>query len=333
MKIQNSPAWSPLQRPTQKLEATADGKVRLDSIRWGLNEQGQRADWTGEFGEAVLDPAQVKNVYLGVKPFSPRALAAHSTLIFEMAEPIQGPDGRSDSGLVLSMEARLRAGEQYKLLKTLNGKYEVVYQLGTLTDLMQKSTRKEANQQYRYLLDLEPSQKQELLKRALEAAVAERGEERYNLFTNSCHSVAIDLVNSVVPEDQQMKRWLLPGVYNPLAAFPPYADILFARQDLLADSDPVVVNPDPRIHPEAPQQPTRSAQILREVTGNPAFKPLMGVAGGAVGGALGYAIQSLPAALTVPLGALGGAYLAWEAAETVERRSHTVHESASKYVS
>ena len=332
MKIQNSPGWSPIQKPTRQLEQLPDGKVRLDSIRWGLNEEGERADWTGSFGEAVLDPAQVKNVYLGVKPFSPRALAAHSTLIFEMAEPIQGPEGRVDAGLVLSMEARLRAGEQYKLLKTLNGKYEVVYQLGTLTDLMQKSTRKEANQQYRYLLDLEPSQKQELLKRTLEAAVAERGQERYNLFTNSCHSVAIDLVNSVVPEDQQMDRWLLPGVYNPLAAFPPYADILFARQDLLADTNAVVVNPDPRVHPSAPQEPTRTTQILRDISGTAAFKPLMSVAGGAIGGALGYALQSLPAALSVPVGALGGAYLAWEAAETVERRSHTVHESTSRYI-
>lgn len=332
--------WANYQKASTRLEKGPDGSFNVNHVRWGFREEGEARDWPGIFQDAKIDPRHIKNVYLGVKPFKPEILAAHSVLIFEMHEdhPVTNSEGQKDKGLVLSMEARLHQGERYSMPKTLSGKYGVVYQLGTFTDLVQKSTRRENHQQILYKLDLNQQQKEQLLINTLEAAVASREGQFYNLFTNSCHSVCIDLVSSVVPQDQQMHRWLLPHVYNPAAALPPYGDMLFAGHHLLAHESRRVIQPDESLHGPQPGQ-TRFGAVMKDISSSSLFAPvcgtLGGIAGASAGVALAQAVDLLPPAVGIPMavavGGYAGAKTALAVAGAVHRRSHSIYEPSSQH--
>jgi hypothetical protein len=315
--------WSTLQRPAGQLTVSGEGTLEVEKVRWALKEEGPAADWPGVFSDAKVDPSHVKNVYLGVKPFAPDLLAAHDVLIFEMDEdhPVVSSDGRQDSGLVLSMEAKLAQGDHYAIKKTLTGKYPVLYQLETWSELVQKTTRRENHDQILYKLDLTQDQNEQLLKNALEVACADRKDEKYNLFTNSCHSAAVDLVNSVVDEDHQMKRWLLPHVYNPLALFPAQGDILFAGKDLFADQPRLVIHPDSELHPaEAHPKSSVIGKALKAAASSSVFGPAC-MAVGAMGGTLAaLSLSQISPLLSVPIGLGVGAKLGHFIAETTERR-------------
>jgi hypothetical protein len=318
--------WSDVQRRAGKLTSHADGSLSVDAVRWGFTEQGASTnEWSGIFADARLDPKHVKNVYLGIKPFKPKALAAHSVLIFEMDEnhPITNSKGEKESALVLSMEAKLAQGEQYGLGKTLSGKYGVVYQLQTWTDLMQKTGRREGLNQILYKLELNQEQRTALVEKSLAEACKPRQDDRYHLFTNSCHSAVIDLVNSVAEENRQMARWLLPKVYNPMALFPAQGDLIFYGQQLLAAQDRVIVQPDSAMHPDKMYVQGAVARTLRQASGSSLWTPACVVAG-AVGGALaGLAVNGLPSLLTVPVLAGAGAGLGKLLADTAELRTHS----------
>lgn len=332
--------WANFQKASTRLEKRPDGSYNVDNVRWGFREEGEAKEWPGIFKDLNIDPRHIKNVYLGVKPFKPEILAAHSVLIFEMDDdhPVTNAEGQTDRGLVLSMEARLHQGERYSMPKTLSGKYGVVYQLGTFTDLMQKTTRRENLSQILYKLELDDKQKEQLLKNTLEASVAGREGQYYNLFTNSCHSVAIDLVSSVVPDKQKMHRWLLPHVYNPAAALPPYGDMLFAGHHLLSHEARRVIQPSEELF--GPQRgQTRLGSVLREISSSPLFTPTVGtvgaIAGAAGGAALVNAVNLLPPIVGIPLGVVAGGYVGARTgvavAETIERRTNSVYEPSSKY--
>jgi hypothetical protein len=325
--------WSSLQQPSTQLQELPDGHLHLNVVRWGLNEQGPPEQWTGHFSDCRIDPKQIKNVYIGQKPFAPTALAAHTTLIFEMDEkhPITNREGGSDPALVLSMEARMREGEPYVIKETLKGTYPVVYQLQTWTDLVQKSTRKEPLEQIRYKLELTEAQKEQLLRNTLAAASAPRETDRYNLFTNSCHSAAIDLVNTVMPEEQQVNRWILPHIYNPLAAFPAHGDILYAEHGWLSNEPRMVVQADDRLYPGVNQAPGWLHETSRNLSSSNLWKPACGLAGAAAGAALGAALPGIAGPIAATLGALGGARVGLALGETVRRRTHNEVHSASEF--
>lgn len=319
------PPWSNVQARAGKLTRQPDGTLSVDTVRWAFKEEGPSNEWSGIFADATIDPRRVKNVYLGLKPFSVKSLVAHSVLVFEMDEshPVKNSQGGQDSAIVLSMEAKLAQGEEYSMRKTLSGKYGVVYQLQTWTDLMQKTGRREGLNQLLYKLDLNAEQKEQLVQNALAAATAPRQDDRYHLFTNSCHSAAIDLVSSAVEDKRQISRWLLPKVYNPLALFPAHGDVLFHGHQLLAHHDRLVVQPDQELHPGKLLKQGPLAESLRQASSSPFWTPAC-VATGAVGGALaGLAVSQLPQLLTVPLMAGVGAGLGKLFADTTEVRTHS----------
>ena len=336
MKIQaNQSPWSNLQSPATRLQSLANDTLHVDNVRWGLNEEGKPLDWSGRFSDATIDPRAVKDVYIGVKPFAPTALAAHTTLIFEMDEehPVSNSQGQKDPALVLSMEARLHQGEDYSMKETLKGTYPVVYQLQTWTDLVQKSTRREALQQIRYKLDLNAQQQEQLLRNTLEKACSPYPNERYNLLTHSCHTAVIDLVNSVQPEEKQIDRWILPHVYNPMALLPSVGDVLFAGHDWFTQDNRLLVPPDARLHPQAAQGPSKMEKVGRAVSGSVAWKPLCALSGACAGAALGSTLGSaLPGPLGMALGGVLGSALTLSLGETVRRRSHTDYVPASQFL-
>lgn len=318
--------WSNVQARAGKLTTLPDGSLHVESVRWGFKEEGaQTKDWVGIFADAKVDPKHVKNVYLGIKPFNPKLLAAHSVLIFEMDEdhPVTNSKGEKESAIVLSMEAKLAQGEAYGIGKTLSGKYGVVYQLQTWKDLMQKTGRREGLNQILYKLDLDESQRAKLVTNTLTEACAPRLDDKYHLFTNSCHSAAIDLVNTVTPDSQQMKRWLLPKIYNPMAVFPAQGDMIFAGQQLFAAQDRLIVQPDAAMYPEGMYTQGPVARTLRQASSSAAWAPACILAGALGGAVAGLALHQLPSLLAVPALAGAGGALGALFADTTKLRTHS----------
>lgn len=317
--------WSNLQGLAGRLRADKQGNMKVDNVRWGLLEEGPSANWAGIFADAQIDPKHIKNIYLGVKPFNPKVLVAHDVLIFEMDEqhPITNSQGKKDSALVLSMEARLGTGEKYSMGKTMNGTYPVVYQLQTWSDLVQKTTRREGLEQHLYKLDLNQEQKEQLLKNSLQAACDPRPEERYGLVTNSCHTAAYQLVNTVIEPEQKVEQYLVPHVLNPLGMFPALADVLYSEHKLLAEQSRLVIQPDATLHPDKVVGQGFLEKTLRAASSSKAWGGAC-LATGAVGGSLAaLAITQISPWLSVPVAAVVGAKIGQVAGDTIERRTHS----------
>lgn len=324
MNINGQPRpWSNFQSVPTNLRTTGDGRLDVDNVRWGFdNSQGVELGKTpGVFSNMRIDPEHVKDVYLGVKPFDPTVLAAHSVLVFEMDDqhPVTNSKGQQDSGFVLSPEAHFHEGEVYEM----KGSYEMVYQLGSWSDTVEKTTRREGLNQIRYKLDLTPEQKKELCRRSLDLAVQDHTGEKYNMFSNSCHSITVDLVNSVVPEGQKIHRDLMPHVYNPMAVLPPYGDIVFAGHHLLAHEPREVVQTDTG----KPIAPTRTSRLLQSLSHTRGWQAACAVTGALVG-ALAVPLVGPVALAVVPY----AAHLGRSLGDTLARRADSVYTPASRYL-
>ncbi|MFN8610728.1 MAG: DUF4105 domain-containing protein [Vulcanimicrobiota bacterium] len=312
--------WSNFQSVPTNLRRRPDGAVQIDNARWGFDKSTSVSvsEMPGRFDDLVVEPRHVKDVYLGVKPFAPTALAAHSVLIFEMdpMHPVTNSKGETDSGLVLSPEAHFHQGEAYDM----KGSYEMVYQVGTWKDTVEKTTVREGLNQVRYKLNLSSEQKQQLLENSLELALQDHSGECYNLFTRSCHSVTVDLLNSVIPEEQQIRRDLVEDVHNPLAVLPPYGDVLLAGHDLLADHPREVVQTDSG----APLRATRGSRLVQKLSRHTGLYRAACTGLGALAGSLSCAALGPLGLCLVP----GAAHLGRTVGETLARRANSVYTPA-----
>jgi len=286
--------WDPNQVPSQMIGKSGD-KFTVSNFRWGFKEEGVSESWKPQFANTEIDTSKVKNVYLTLQPFAPEVVAAHGLLVFEMEgdEAIKGENGEKDFGLALSVEARSPEGEAYNLLKGLKKTFGQVYQLGSLSDQMQKVGRKRGHKLVLHRLDIDSKQKKALLQNSLDAATEDRLGEWYHLLTNSCITADIDLINSVVPDSQQMARWSKIFKFSrPATMLPVVAGATLKKKGLLADEPVRVINPDPAIFPEIQHEKTGLHSTLGALSRSWAWKPGFVLSGTGVGGALGHVIGS-----------------------------------------
>lgn len=315
--------WDPQQVPSQMVRREGD-RFTLSNFRWGFQETGAAKDWTPQWAQTELDTSKVKDVYLTLQPFSPELVAAHGLILFEMEsdDAVKGANGERDFGLALSVEARSPEGQDYDLLKGLKKTFGQIYQLGSLSDQLQKVGRQRGHKLVPHRLNLEPEAKKQLLQDSLEAATQDRLGEWYHLLTNSCITADIDLINGVVPQDQQMARWSKVFKFSrPATMLPVVAGATLKSKGLLADEPVKVINPDSSIFPDIQQKKTALHEILGSLSRGWAWKPGFVLAGAGVGGVLGHALGSqlgpLAEVAGSALGLLGGSYLGDRSADLI----------------
>lgn len=299
--------WRPDQSPSQLIRKNGS-EYTVDDFRWGFEEKGLPDEWKPDHQLAVIQADKVKDVYLAVEPFAPEVIAGHGLLVFEMEEDgaVTGPDGRQDFGFAVSVEARRPVGTEYGLIDGMKKKFGLVYELGSLSDQLQKVTRQRGHKLVLHRLDLDAEQKKTLAHNALDSAVEDRLGEWYHTITNSCYTGCVDLVNGVVPDSQKMARWSRHLKFARLAtSLPPMAGATLRSKGLLAQEPITVLNPEPTRWPDKQFEMGALKRVVGEASRSGLFKTGFALAGAGAGGALGYALGGVFG----EVGALAGAAL------------------------
>jgi len=310
-----------MQRPARLLERLPDGRVRLGDVRNGFTEPPEGAaggfnnTWEPRWTQITVDPSKLTGYSLIVEPFTPEWAAGHVMGMFEFSEPIPGLGTKQ---LVVSMEARLREGETYGLLKGLKKTFQPVFQLCSLGDRVQKSCRGQGHRMVVHKLELEPQQVRELFDNSINEVTRDHSKEWYHTTRNSCYTTQTDLINSVI--ESPIPRWLIPGVVErPSWAFPGSAGLTLLRNGLLGKEPARLLQPDRTLHPDLQVRPGKLRQTLHKASQNPVWGPACTLAGAALGGYAGHALAGLPG---LALGALGAGYAANMAADYAKVQTH-----------
>ncbi|MEQ8221355.1 MAG: DUF4105 domain-containing protein [Candidatus Eremiobacterota bacterium] len=325
--------WRKDQRPATYLGTTEDGKIHIGNVRLGFKEAEQKDKWEPVFKEVSIDPSKVKDVYFVVKPFSPEWIAGHTLAYFEFEEGhgVQTPDGETQNGLVVSFEARLKEGQTYNPIHGMKkDEYKSIYQLGSWKDVVQKTCRREGRKLIRYKLNLTPEQKKEFLKNSLDASLKDISNESYHTTRNSCYSNQLHLLNSVLPKDQQITEWLIPGVlHSPQTSLPKMGSFVLGSKGIIDDTGPVMTEPDKTLFPPEDNKGSFIKNAIKKFSEMKGWHVMSGVAGIVLGTALGS--LALPAAVALPTIGLIGGMLGEKTSHWMERESHTVTEPSEKY--
>jgi hypothetical protein len=234
--IHNQKPWSAIQQPPTRL-GQQDGAVKLSGVRWDIAEgpDGKLIE-QGIFRDTYIQPERVKDVYLVIKPFTdqPGNFPGHAQLDFEFEPdaPLRDSAGNTDKGLTISMEVRFRQGESWNPVPDQQNPQPIVYQLGTMTDSVEKATVFHKYPLQRYKLEISREQAQQLLRERLETATQDHSSNLYHPVKNSCLSTLIDAVNRVTPATQQISH------DEPGATVPIWANKVFYRHQLLDSPRP-----------------------------------------------------------------------------------------------
>lgn len=246
---------------------------------------------------------------MAIEPFAPEVVAGHGLMIFEMEEDgaVEGPDGRQDFGFAVSVEARKRVGDEYGLLKGTKKNFGMIYQLGSLSDQVQKVTRQRNHKLVLNRLVLNEEQKQKLVHDALDASVEDRLGEWYHTLTNSCYTASVDLINGVVEDDKKMARWTEHLRFSRLSTtLPALGGATLRNKGLLAKEPITYLKPDPELYPDNQKEAGAITRAVAKASRSGLFKPTFALVGAGTGGALGYTIGSLFGELPGYLGAAVG---------------------------
>jgi hypothetical protein len=303
MKIMQAPSYSSaqleskwqsmadngMQRAAHLLKKDADGKLHVDNVRWGFDENSSDPkQWTPRFRDTVIDPGNVKEVYIGEEPFAPKYVGGHGYAVIELAEPIANSDGEKDNRLVVSMEAWTPKGESYTAKKGMKPNFGVVFQLGSFGDRVHRITRKEGRSINLYKLDLSQEQKQEFAENALAAALKDRKGEFYHTLQNSCWGAQIQLLNTVLPEKQHIQRWTkMFHKVKMSAVLPSLSGLVLQRKGVWNEKHATEIVADQRMWPAQPKT-WISAQSQKPWWGTAGRLTGAGVAGSAAGALLGW---------------------------------------------
>lgn len=228
--------WSYKQKPPAKVSVDGDGVYTVANVRWGFDE---RKDEQGrnlpKWRTVKIDPRGAVRAYFALKLFAPEWLAAHGLLIykFDPKSPVVTEHGETSKGFAVSVEAYLKEGQKYDLMKGLKKSWPNVWQLSSLEDYVQLCALA-GQRMIIYELELTPDQVRRMLALSLEESFKDHAKDYYNTLSNSCFTNQIKMINAVIPEGRRIRDYLIPKVViNPFASLPRTLGFLLKRHDLL----------------------------------------------------------------------------------------------------
>jgi hypothetical protein len=282
-----------------------DGTWHLEGVRWGFEENGpDSSKWEPRFKDMRVNPADIKEVYIGVEPFPPEVVAGHGQAVLEFNSPLTNRDGESDNRLCVSLEAWTQPGDSYGLAKGMKKNFGVIYQLGSFADRVQRQARKEGRSIVLHRLNLTQEQKQAFVETSLKEAVKDRTGEYYNTITNSCFAAQVANLNQVLPERDQIHRWTNWVKFPRMSAtIPGTAGLVLERYHLRTTDNPIEILPDAKLHPNAKALEPRGR--IGELSQKGWWGTATRLTGAAAGVALGASLAGTPGAI------LGGVACSW----------------------
>ena len=291
--------------PAHLVDIAPDGTWHLEGVRWGFDETGpDHSQWVSRFKDIKVNPADIKEVYIGVEPFPPEFVAGHGQAVLEFNKPLTNRDGEQDYRMVVSLEAWTKPGESYGLGRGMKKNFGVIYQLGTFSDRVQRQARKEGRSIVLHRLNLTQDQKQAFVETSLKEAIKDRTGEYYNTLTNSCFGAQVANLNQILPEKDQIHRWTQWLNFPRMSAtIPGTAGLVLERYHLRTTDNPIEILPDARLHPNAKALKPRG--LLAELSQQGWWGTATRLSGAAAGVAVGASLAGTPGAI------LGGVALSY----------------------
>jgi hypothetical protein len=218
---------APLSYNQQPARVLAGAGVVIRNVRWGRTP----ADHKDYKWETVrIDPALIEKVIYGYKTLG----TGHTLLVFIFKEGgVTSSLGGSARALTFGAEGWSREPYGYTIGHALKGRYPLIWSAATFesyadyvvgsskTKILFKNTNLDKAQTARLF---------ELLLARIEET--NRGQETYNLFTNSCTNNPVNLINQVVPKAQRISLEVA-GVTNLNAAIPVLAVKRYVKKGVL----------------------------------------------------------------------------------------------------
>ncbi len=236
----NDVVWKNRQR-VAALVNKSDGIYKVCNVRWGFTgtESGDEDKILAKWRTVTVDTNGVTEAYFVMKPFAPEWIAGHSFFMFEFDRdhPVVTEYGEKSYGFIVSLEAHLKEGQKY----SFTGSFGVVYLMLSKEDYIQICAVNKSRL-IPYKMKLSDEQKKNLLVRAIEEALKERGMERYELFENNCTNVLFEMLNTVIPKDQRFREWIVKNIlYNKTLALPKTAPKILKKHGLVAEVMPTIL--------------------------------------------------------------------------------------------
>lgn len=243
-KIETNDLPFKVSRRPAKIVQQTDKEVVVDNVRWSRTKQ-KTADGQVEFlwRQATIKPELVDKTYFVLKPFAPEWIAAHSLMLFTFKDGgFTDQDGNNSKGLVLTIEAHLREGQNYGLVEGLRNRFGIVWLLTTWEDYAAETCHHSADDSGRlvaYEINFDQEQNQKLLLEALKHANVNRLGEVYHTTRNNCTNNLVLLMNKF--SERKMRPWTIPSmIYNVRATMPVIVPKALQRIKMLGQQFPDV---------------------------------------------------------------------------------------------
>ncbi|MBF0406620.1 MAG: DUF4105 domain-containing protein [Candidatus Riflebacteria bacterium] len=239
------PGFKPGQR-TMKLVSERDGVFTVGNFRFrqkpgsytaGLEEHHYRI--------ARIKPDMIDNVYLVLKPFEPKWLAAHSLFLFTFKgkDAITTTKGETTDGMCLTIEAQQRKDQSFSLADGFKNIFGNAWILTSYEDYMEEIIfRKE--ELHLYPLVMTHDQKKNLVIECLRIGSVNRAGEYYHTITNNCTNNLLLMMNRVLPEEKRIDMWTIPSMVYNLKATTPVAVPKYLMKKSLIEDKMLTITPD-----------------------------------------------------------------------------------------
>ncbi len=213
MRLGHAPGVIPQRQA--RLVSETDEELVVEDVRWGGHDTGgKHLEFRFQTTTVRLD--RIVEVFWWSENFDPKWLAAHGQLVFavDARDGFVGADGSTDPGFVFSVEAHLRQGQSYSMLRGLHprGEFGIIHMLSSVTDRIQRSALLFGHTIDAFRLRLDPHQKRELARMAIRSATTPRADQRYHTTRKNCVSETVKVLNEVLPESRRLDVWAIPGL-------------------------------------------------------------------------------------------------------------------------
>ena len=186
------------QRPAEVL-ARGGSALKINNVRWGaLPGDGKSYRWE----TAVIMPERLESVYYGINT----AGTGHSFLVFVFGNGgFINMKGEVSGALTLGAEPYTRAPGGYNRADDLLGRYPIVWNLTTLDNYADFTVNSAGSDVRLARLNLSGEARIKLLMAALDRMERTLSvPENHVLYSNNCTTLAVSLVNQVLPEAQRI---------------------------------------------------------------------------------------------------------------------------------